>query len=368
MAARPQTLPWQTSTSAALPLLTRWSISLARARRWEFWPAWLFYIPIIGWILLLGLRFRSPTLFTAANPAMDAGGVVGERKHEVLEPLQRNAPDLVATFTLIRSGDAAARVDTALAHAKTTGFPIVLKPDVGQRGRGVFIAHDAHAVRQYLQQFDGDVLAQRYVEGDEFGVFVARAPGEAQARILSIVHKTFPAVVGDGQRGLGALILADARARLIAPLLWMRWAQRLDQIPAAGERVQLVDIGAHCRGALFLDARHCVTPALIETMTRLTDAVPGYCFGRIDLRCPSLDALSRGESVQAIELNGVTAESAHIYHPDTPLRDGYAAMLRQWRIAFEIGRANREQGAAVVGPFGLLARFREDLKRSDHWF
>ncbi|MDD3763147.1 MAG: hypothetical protein PHP86_07645 [Nevskiales bacterium] len=361
--------PWATDPDRPrLPLRTRVSIALARASRWEFWPAWLFYIPIVVWILLLGLRHRRPTLFTAANPAIDAGGVVGERKHEVLAPLQRHAPDLVAPLALLPADAPEARDAQAVDFARRHGFPVVLKPDVGQRGRGVFIAHDEQALSQYLHRFGGDVIAQRYVAGEEFGIFVARAPGDAEARILSIVHKTFPTVRGDGRRPLGELILANPRARLIAPLLWQRWSDRLDHIPADGTTVQLVEIGAHCRGALFLDARHLATPALIAAMTRLTDAVPGYCFGRVDLRCPGSAELARGEGIRAIELNGVTAESAHIYHPDTPLLSGYAAMFRQWRLAFEIGRANAALGAVTVGPFGLLARFLADRRRSTDWF
>src|SRR3546814_13844372 len=58
----------------------------------------------------------------------------------------------------------------------------------------------------------------------------------------------------DGQRTLAQLIAADARARLIAPLLWQRFATRLHEVPADGEVFPLVEIGAHCRGSLFLDA------------------------------------------------------------------------------------------------------------------
>ena len=36
-------------------LLSRWR----RLTRWEFWPLWLFYVPIAGWIAWLALRHRS---------------------------------------------------------------------------------------------------------------------------------------------------------------------------------------------------------------------------------------------------------------------------------------------------------------------
>ena len=364
------TRPWDAAAPITLSLRDQLSIRFERARRWEFWPAWLYYMPIVTWILWLGVKHRSPTAFTAANPALDAGGVVGERKHQALAPLQTNAPDLVAEFVLLHAGTTALRVAEALRFAARAdiGFPLVLKPDVGQRGRGVFIARDEKAVQDYLSRFEGSVIAQRYIGGEEFGIFIARAPGAAAVDVLSIVHKTFPSVTGDGVQTLRALILADARARLIAATLFVRWAEQLERIPSAGERITLVEIGAHCRGSLFLDATALTTPALVATLTRLTDAVPGYGFGRIDLRCPSAASLQRGEGLRVLELNGVTAESAHIYHPDTPLLDGYRAMFQQWSLAFAIGAAQAREGAAVTSPLTLWRLFREDLKRGEQWF
>jgi len=368
---QPSALPWHDLTAERVnqpPLMQRIRISLERARRWEFWPSWLYYGPIVLWILWLGVKHRSPMAFTAANPALEAGGMVGEKKHQALAPLQKNAPDLAATFVLIRATDELTRIQLALQFAQVQGMPLVLKPDVGQRGRGVFVARSEAEIRDYLTRFKGDVIAQRYVDGEEFGVFVARAPHEAAPRILSIVHKTFPSVTGDGRQPLRELILGDARAKLISALLFTRWASELERVPAAGEVIKLVEIGAHCRGSLFLDAGEHATPELVLTLTRLLDAVPGYAFGRMDLRVPSVAHFRRGEGLQVLELNGVSAESAHIYHPDTPLMDGYRAMFRQWSTAFAIGDAFARRGTPTTSAFELLRQFREDLRRGETWF
>lgn len=371
MSSRPEGVspPVAAAGLAHLPLRTRLALRLARARRWEFWPAWLFYLPIIVWILWLGLRYRAPTVFTAVNPLLDSGGLVGERKHQALVPLQTHGPQWVAPFVLLPPGSTGSRVQAALAFVdQKAGWPLVLKPDIGQRGRGVVITHDEASVRAYLAHCEETVIAQQYVDGEEFGLFVARAPGAALPEILSIVHKTFPSVQGDGRRTLESLILEDARARLIAPLLFARFPDASKRIPAAGERVPLVEIGAHCRGSCFLDARGLETPALVRTLAEILDAVPGYRFGRLDVRVPGgAAALQRGEGLQVLELNGVAAESAHIYHPGFPLREGYRAMFRQWSLAFALGAQEARQGAAVTGAFELLRRFREDLRRGAQW-
>src|SRR3546814_6926007 len=79
----------------------------------------------------------------------------------------------------------------------------------------------------------------------------------------------------DGQRTLAQLIAADARARLIAPLLWQRFATRLHEVPADGEVFPLVEIGAHCRGSLFLDASTLTSAKLSSAIGRVFEAIPG---------------------------------------------------------------------------------------------
>ncbi len=368
---QPVALPWQEAPAdneQALTLRNRLSIFWERTYRWEFWPSWLYYAPIVLWIVWLGLKHRNPMAFTAANPGLEAGGMVGEKKHMALQPLQDNAPDLVAIFSLINDTDVSKRFHQAATFIEKHGLPIVLKPDVGQRGRGVFVARTIDQVNDYLSRFTGAVIVQKHIEGEEFGIFVARMPGKALPEILSIVHKTFPCVTGDGVQTLKQLILNDARAKLISSLLFKRWAAELNRAPAAGEVIKLVEIGAHCRGSLFLDARQHATPELVATLGRLLDAVPGYAFGRMDVRVPSIADFCQGAGIKVLELNGVSAESAHIYHPGTPLLDGYRAMFRQWSTAFDIGAAYAKSGVATTSAFQLLRQFRQDLQRNETWF
>src|SRR5947207_7522783 len=44
-----------------------------RLRQWEFWPAWIFYMPVMIYYLFLAIRYRSFTLPTPANPGMHNG-------------------------------------------------------------------------------------------------------------------------------------------------------------------------------------------------------------------------------------------------------------------------------------------------------
>jgi hypothetical protein len=363
---------WQLPRRSFRPRLRdRLAVRLARLQRWEFWSAWAFYPPIVAYIIWLGIRYRSPLAFTAANPGIEGGGLVGERKADCLLPLAERLPERVATLVLLpRATPLAERLSIARTFvAANGGYPAVLKPDVGQRGRGVAIIRDAEMLEEYLTDAPGDVLLQRYIDGAEFGVFAYRRPSDGAVVIYSVTGKRFPSVTGDGSAPLHALIRNDARAWLIAPLLWRKYADCMEWVPTAGEKVPLVEIGAHCRGSLFLDASSLATEALRLEIAGIFDALPGFHFGRLDLRCPSAEALACGEGLRVLEINGVSAEAAHIYQPGTPLRRAYQSMLQQWRIAFEIGVNNiRNGGARPLTAVGFFRRLLEDHLRSLQWF
>jgi hypothetical protein len=57
---------------------------VSRLWRWEFWPSWLFYLPVLPWLAYLSLRYGRVLTWTAANPGIPHGGVVGESKHAIL--------------------------------------------------------------------------------------------------------------------------------------------------------------------------------------------------------------------------------------------------------------------------------------------
>ncbi len=116
-------------------------------------------------------------------------------------------------------------------------------------------------------------------------------------------------------------------------------------MPAAGERVKLVEIGNHCQGAIFTDGVALNTPELEAAVDRVSRGYPGFFFGRYDLRAPSLDDFRAGHNFKVIELNGVTSEATSIYDPAASLLAGYRTLFRQWRLAFEIGAANVRRGA-----------------------
>ena len=326
-----------------------------RWRHWEFWSRWVFYPPVFVYVLWLGLRHRSLSVFTAANPGIPAaGGFHGESKTEILEGLDR---DRVARFRLIPRWAELAQKEAQVSDfmgEHGLDYPIVLKPDQGLRGVGVAVVESESEARQYLRRARGDVIVQEYVGGPELGVFYLRRPGDARGRIFSITEKVRPNIVGDGNSTVEQLILADERAVALAQVYFRILAAELDRVPASGEAVQLVEIGSHSGGVVCLDGAHYGSEALLTAIDAISQACDGFYFGRFDLRAPSHDCFVEGRDFKILELNGVTSEATHIYDRRYSVWHAYRVLFEQWRLAFEIGALNRERGVRPASVWELV--------------
>jgi hypothetical protein len=316
-----------------------------RLSRWEFWPPFLFYPPVVAYIAYLGIRFRGWTLFTVANPAIPASGFVGESKHQILEHL-KYATQWLPHSTLLAGGTTSQRLAKARKFLQRHGLqlPVVVKPDVGQRGSAVSIIRSFAQLQEYLTRAPFPVIVQEYVPGEEYGVFYYRHPGDRRGRIFSVTEKQMPVLLGDGKHTFEELILADDRAVCMSDFYLRKNSGRIHEVPEVGEKVQLVEIGTHCRGAIFLDGNDTITSELESVIEQIATAFEGFFFGRFDIRVPSRQDFMKGRNLKVVELNGVTSEATHIYDSKMNLLDAYRVLFAQWRIAFEIGHLNRARG------------------------
>lgn len=337
-------------------LVSRWR----RLTRWEFWPPSVFYPPVVAYVLLLGIKHRCLTLFTCTNPGIPSGGFVGESKIDILRGLstsRRGRARVACAVRVDASLTPAARVQTARAFLAEHGleFPLVVKPDAGQRGEGVRVVHSGDELDEVIRDAARDLLVQAYASGFEFGVFYYRRPGEERGHVFSITEKIFPTVNGDGESTVEELILKDARAVCMAKTYMKQHSARLREVPARDQDFTLVELGSHCRGAIFLDGSRFKTDALERAIDRLSRGFRGFYFGRFDIRTPSREDFQCGHNFKVVELNGVTSEATHIYDPASGLFDAYKVLFKQWRLAFEIGARNRARGARPT-PLGELLR------------
>lgn len=340
-----------------MPPLSRADRKVAMAERI---PPALFYIPlVINWIRL-GLKHRSLTLPTAANPTIFTGGMWGETKSSYfydVSPLERG---WIADFVLInRDFDAdnpatdIARAENALAE-KGIAFPLIAKPDIGWHGHGVRLINDSAALAAYIANFPAanTLVLQRYVPFPaEAAVLYARLPGEAKGRIISLTLRYFPHVIGDGRMTVRELINSDPRAQWKSNLhLGVDPTHRgvdpvdLDRVPERGEVVRIALIGNQRAGGLYRDGHRYITPELEARFDAIACSMTEFHYGRFDLRFDTIEALMRAEDFSIVEINGIGGEAIDCWDPRLGVRECYRRLAEQQRLLFQIGMRNRARG------------------------
>ena len=240
---------------------------------------------------------------------------------------------------------------------KEHNFPVVLKPDLGGRGAGVWIVKDGEQLKADIELIDYDAIIQNYVEGVEYGVFWIQHPREKDGHVVSITEKHLPMVIGDGKRTLEDLVLTHPRSVCMAKKHLTYLSDRLDYIPKDGEKVHIGEIGTHSLGSLFLDGSQTHTPELESRFSTIAQSHKGFYFGRFDIRAPSIEHLKTGKEIKILELNALFGEMTHIWDRRLGLHNAWSTLCKQWSQAYSIGTYNRSQGA-------LKARYRDALKET----
>lgn len=317
----------------------------------ELWSPKLFYLPVWLWIGWLALRHRGVRLPLIANPGFPLGGLVGESKASVLDRFGPEARAFAPPYVVVRRdvGCAGGQARKALQALRRAGLdlPVVAKPDLGCRGAGVQPIRTTDDLERYLALFPPGhrLLLQALIDAEgEAGVFYMRSPGARKGEIFSLTLKYFPRVVGDGCRTLRELIAADPRAGQLQHLYLHRHEDRLDTIVADGESVRLAFAGSHSRGAIFRNGASYVTKAMCARFDAIAAAIPGFHFGRFDVRFADFEAFRSGCDFWILECNGAGAEATHIWDSRTRLRDAYRTLFRQFSALWRIGAANRALG------------------------
>ncbi len=318
----------------------------------EALPKWLICVPLVLQWLWLSLRYGSVTLPSAVNPAITAGGLVGETKLEYFRGMGALARAATARHCALPPGHhSLTGVRIAMAQAGLV-FPLVVKPDLGMCGFGVRLVRDEAALMAYLALFPPDqqgVLQEYLPQEGEAGIFYAREPGARQGRIIGLALRYFPRVTGDGSATLAELIAADPRASRVQGRRDHDTVPSPGRVPARGEVVRLATIGSTRVGGLYRDASACITPALTAAIEAIARDMPAFYAGRFDVRFEDLQQLAEGRGLKIMEINGAGSEAIQAWDPDIGLLAAFCIIFAKQRVLFAIGAANRRRGHRPIG-------------------
>ena len=318
----------------------------------EFWPLWLMYLPVFFQWILLSIRHRSLTLPLIANPAVPLSGMVGVAKSFVFEVAGDFARRWVLPWVVYEVSDKCVDIQAEqivkLLSERSLSLPIVGKPNIGCRGVGVKLLQNKEELLEYLKWFPlgGSIQFQQLSRWNaEAGVFYVRHPGSIKGEITSVTLKYTPYVVGDGESTLGELVGADPRAKNLQHLYTARHAERWKKVIPRNEPYQLIFAASHSRGAIFRDAGEIFhDEGFLQTLDKIFEDIPGFFYGRLDIKFNNIQSLSQGKDFEIIEINGASSESINIWDRNTKFGTAIKTLLQQYDTLFKIGEKNRERG------------------------
>lgn len=328
---------------------------LVKLLNYEYWPFWLFFLPLVPYWVYLSIRARSFTYFTAANPGIEHSGVFGESKIDILKKIDRHYLPITIFFKCDITAD---QVAERLKN-ESLAFPVIVKPNVGERGNEVAKIDNTNQLTSYLDKNTADFIIQEFVDFEiELGILYYKFPDESKSGITSIVTKEFLTITGDGTSTMVDLIEQSDRARFQLDSLKQRFGNDLLQVLPSGEKRNLEPIGNHCRGTKFLSGMSLLNSKLVSVFDDVSKNIEGFYFGRFDLKVKSTEDLYNGDNIKILELNGVTSEPAHIYDPSYSIWKAWSEAARNMKMMFRVCKANMKKGVKVTPFFEMFRLVR----------
>lgn len=315
--------------------------TLIKIKSWEFWPISVVYFPIIFSWLWSSIKQKSFFFFTTVNPKIEMGGFVGESKMGILNQIPNQyIPNTI--FVVSTEKFETVKSDLIVNNIK---FPCIAKPDIGERGLGVQICKNLQELEKYKKQANYNFIIQDFIDYPiELAILYYRFPNEIKGTISSVCEKEFLSIVGNGKDNVRTIIKKDDRAFLQLERLEENNSDLLNKTLKKEEKLVLEYIGNHNRGTIFLDKREYITIELTKAFDKLSLQIPELYFGRYDLKCKSIEDLIKLKNFSIIEINGVSAEPAHIYQPGYSFIQAQRDLLQQWKILYKISKTQISKG------------------------
>jgi hypothetical protein len=272
---------------------------------------------------------------------METGGMYYESKWQIFKKMPA---EFYPKTIYIETNDAFEILKIKMEKA-AINFPVIAKPDRGERGFGLKKIDSLEGLKNYRTNVRAPFLIQAYIDYSiELSVFYIRHPNAECGSITSLTCKKLLTLTGDGFSTLKQLILNDDRAFLQYEKIVQRQEIDLRHVPAMGEVCLISPYGNHSLGATFIDYCHEIDGQLTSTFDNISSHIHGFYYGRFDLRCESITSLKQGKKFSIIELNGANAEPAHMYDPRHSFVYAQKTLWWHYKKMLEIATHNHKLG------------------------
>jgi hypothetical protein len=312
---------------------------------WEYWPVWLVYFPVGFYFLYLSIKARSFFFFSASNPTIENGGMFFSSKWKIFQLVPK---EYYPATIFVESNEKISSIKLRMQESGIV-FPVIAKPDRGERGWGVKKIENIAELENYRKAMHITFLVQSYINYPiEISVFYYRHPLEQKGIVTSVTYKKLLTITGDGFSTIDKLILDNDRCFLQYDKLKKQHQIDFAKILNIGEQQVLVPYGNHVLGATFFNYNHIIDEQLTATIDNISKRIDGLYFGRYDLRCKSIEDLKKGINFYILEINGTAAEPAHIYEPGYSFFRAQLQIAKHFKMMYEAAIENKKRGNPYI--------------------
>lgn len=306
---------------------------------WEYWSFNVVYLPIYFYWFWLSIKAKSFFFFSTSNPSIENGGFIMESKKAIYDLLPKQ---FYPKTILLQPSTTASGIETLLANHQLQ-FPLVAKPNIGERGNAVKKLYTLQDVFMYQQNTAVDFLLQEWCNyPNEVGIFYCKYPNQKNGFITGIVKKEFFTIVGNGVNTIEELVLLNDRYFLQYETIKKLIPEKLNVVLKQGEEEILIPYGNHCRGTKFIDYSFKIDEELQASFNNICNEIPNFYFGRLDIRYENWDLLKQGKNFSIIELNGAGSEPTHIYDPKHSIFFAWKEIAKHLTILYTIATQNKK--------------------------
>jgi len=235
--------------------------------------------------------------------------------------------DLLQTAGIpIPEGFVSEHLEDILRHADTLGYPVVVKPNNGNQGKGVSVnlknPMEIAAAFEIAKQFGEEIIVERFIEGKHYRVLVI------DGKVVACAERIAPFVTGDGRSTVQELIhlenqnplrgeghekpLTKIKIDSIIKALLHKNNMSLDYVPAVGEQVLLRENDNLSTGGTAIDMTDEIHPDNVEIAVHAASII-GLNIAGIDITTKDISCPMREDGGAVIEVNAAPGIRMHYY-------------------------------------------------------